>query len=138
MHAFAGWYTTGYIGILWNISGILLSGETVSLEKQPVFLYCYRLALGRTSSCKTLLQCIIRQFSMQLSCERGTGSHQVKSVHNSRVGVRCEHRQIASQLSHQNFRLCSWNIGTIRGWSNEVIEVISTCKVDICSLQEVR
>ena len=49
---------TGYIDILWNALGILLSGEMVSLERHPVFLGCYRLPLGRASSSKTLLQCI--------------------------------------------------------------------------------
>ena len=43
-----------------------------------------------------------------------------------------------SQLSHQNFRVCSWNVGTRRGQSNEVAEVMSRHKVDICGLQEVR
>ena len=34
----------------------ILSGEMVSLEKSPVSLDCYRLALGRASSCKILLE----------------------------------------------------------------------------------
>ena len=50
-----------------------------------------------------------------VQCEGGAGNHQVEGVSNSRVGVRCEHRQIISQLSHQNFRVCSWNVGTMRG-----------------------
>ena len=54
MHALVGGCTTGYIGILWNVLGILLSGEIVLLEKLPVFLDCNRLALERASSCKTL------------------------------------------------------------------------------------
>ena len=75
---------------------------------------------------------------MQFSVKRGAGNHQVEGVPNGRVGVRCEHRQIVSQLSHQNFRVCSWNVGTMRGRSNEVVEVMSGRKVDICGLQEVR
>ena len=59
MHVLDGGCTTDYIGIVWKVLGILLSGEMVSLEKHPVLLYCYRLALERASSCKTLLQCII-------------------------------------------------------------------------------
>ena len=105
--------TTAYAGILWNVLGILLSGEMVSLEKHPVFLDCYRLALERASSCKILLQCMTVFIAVQ--CERGTGNHQVEGVPNSRVGVRCEHRQIVSQLSHQNFRVSSRNVGTMRG-----------------------
>ena len=61
-----------------------------------------------------------------------------KGVPNGRVGVRYEHGQIVSQLSHQNFRVCSWNVSTMRGRSNEVVEVMSRHKVDICGLQEVR
>ena len=75
---------------------------------------------------------------MQFSVKGGTGNHQVEGISNSRAGVRCEHRQIISQLSHQNFRMCSWNVGTMRGRSNEVVEVMSRRKVDISSLQEVR
>ena len=73
-----------------------------------------------------------------VQCERGAGNHQVEGVPNGRVGVRCEHRQIVSQLSHQNFRVCSWNIGTMRGRSNDVVEVMSRRKVDTCGLQELK
>ena len=48
-----GGCATGYIGILWNILGIPLSGEMMFLEKQSVFLDSYRLTLGKASSCKT-------------------------------------------------------------------------------------
>ena len=37
MYALVGGCTAGYIGILWNVLGILLSGEMVSLEKKPQF-----------------------------------------------------------------------------------------------------
>ena len=73
-----------------------------------------------------------------VQCEMETGNHQVEGVPNRRVGVRCEHRQITSQLSQQNFRVCSWNVGTVKGQSNEVAEVMSRRKVDICDLYEVR
>ena len=71
MHALVGGCTTGYIGILWNILGTLWSVRIVSLEKHPIFLAYYSLALGRTSSCKTLLQCMIWQFSMQFVWKGG-------------------------------------------------------------------
>ena len=48
-----------------------------------------------------------------VQCEIRTGNHQVEGV-PGRVGVRCEHRLIVSQLLHQNFRLRSWNVGTMR------------------------
>ena len=35
------------------------------------------------------------------------GNHQVEGAHNDRAGVRCEHCQIISQLSHQHFRVFS-------------------------------
>ena len=66
-----GGCTTSHVGILWNVLGVLLSGEMVSLEKYPVVLDCGRLALGRASSCKILLQCIIWQFSIHFSVKGG-------------------------------------------------------------------
>ena len=71
-------------------------------------------------------------------CKREAGNHQVEGVPSVRVGVRCEHCQISSQLSHENFRVCLWNIGIIRGRSDELVEVMSRRKVGICSLQGVR
>ena len=73
-----------------------------------------------------------------VQCKRGGENHQVEDVPNGRVGVRCEHHQIISHLSHKNFRVCLWNVGTMRVRSNEVAEVMSRCKVDICGLQKVR
>ena len=66
--------------------------------------------------------------------ERGRGrleTTRLKVSLNGRVGIKCEHRQIICQLSHQNFRVCSWNVGTVRGRSNEVVEVMSRRKADI-------
>ena len=39
---------------------------------------------------------------------------------------------------HIKILVCSWNVGTMRGRSNEVVEVMSKRKVDVCGLQEVR
>ena len=50
-----------------------------------------------------------------VQCEREARIHQVQGISKGRVSVRCEHCQIVSQLSHQNFRVCSWNVGTMRG-----------------------
>ena len=74
------------IGIMWNVLGILLSGEMMSLEKHPVFLDYYRIALGRASSCKILLQCMTVFNAVQW--KRGTGNHKVEGVPSGRVGVR--------------------------------------------------
>ena len=60
--------------------------------------------------------------SLQFSSEwRRVKNHQVEGVSDSRVGVRCDHCQLVSQLSQQNFRVCLWNVGTIRGRSNEAV-----------------
>ena len=73
-----------------------------------------------------------------VQCERGAENHQIEGVPNDRVGVICEHCKIVSQLLHQNFRVCSWNVSTIRSSSNEAVERIFMRKVDICGLKEVR
>ena len=113
----------------------MLSGELVPLEKHPVFLDCYRLAFRRASSCKNVATMYDMIVFNAVQCERGTGNHQVEGVPNVRVSVECEHRHIVRQLSHQNFRLCSWNVDTtMRGQSNEVVEIMCRHKVEICGL----
>ena len=47
-----------------------------------------------------------------VQCERGAGNHKVEGFPYVRVGVRCGHHQIVSQLSHQNFRACRHNKGS--------------------------
>ena len=53
-----GCTAASYIDIFWNVLGILSSGE-ISQEKCPVFPDCYRLALGRVSSCINLVKYVI-------------------------------------------------------------------------------
>ena len=136
MKTLIGGCTTGYIGILRNILRIILSGEMVSLEKHPVFLNCYRLALGHLA--------VKRSYNLwydSFQCSsvwKGTENHQIEGVPNGRLGVGSEHCQIVSQLSNQNFQARSWNVGTMRGRSNEVVEVMCRRKADICGLQEVK
>ena len=50
-----------------------------------------------------------------VQCERGAGNDQVENVSKGRVGVRCECFQIVNELLHQNFRVFSYNVGTMRG-----------------------
>ena len=110
---------------LWNVLEILLSGEMVSLEKHVVFLDCHRLAsFSRTSSCKTLLQCIIWQFSVQFSVN---GELETTSLKMSlTVGLVLDMSIARSPVSyHIKILVCLWNIGTMRGRSNEVVEVMS-------------
>ena len=56
---------------MWNALEIILLSEMVFVEKHFVLLDYYRLALGEGSSCKTLLQCKMCQFSMQFSVKGG-------------------------------------------------------------------
>ena len=60
------------------------------------------------------------------------------------MGVSCEHRPTVIPLSHRsstesiNFRIGTLNVGTMRGRSSEIVEMITRRKIDICTLQEVR
>ena len=56
---------------MWYALGIILLSEMVSVEKHFVLRDCYRLELGETSICKTLLQSKTNQFSMQFSVKGG-------------------------------------------------------------------
>ena len=91
--------------------------------KHPVFLNCYRLALGRASSCKTLLQCMIWQFAMQFIVKGWLETTRLKV--SLMVGLMLDVSLARLlQLSHQNFRVCSWNVGLLRGQSCGLQEVI--------------
>ena len=59
---------------------------------------------------------------------------------HGRVGINPEHRQIVNMLSgtKDNFRLGSWNVGSMHRRSGEVVEVLERRKVDVCCVQEVR
>ena len=46
-------------------------------------------------------------------------------------------RSSVSKIPH-NLRIGSWNVGTLKGRSNEIVEVISRRNIDICCIQEVR
>ena len=58
-----------------------------------------------------------------VQCQREAGNHQIEGVPNSRVAVRCEHRQMLS--NYIKILEYSWNVGTISGRSKEVVEVMS-------------
>ena len=45
---------------------------------------------------------------------------------------------IISIITITKLRLGSWNIGTMRGCSGEVVEVLTRRKIDVCCVQEVR
>ena len=73
------------------------------------------------------------------NCVNGGGVFNETPAHG-RVGVNPEHGQTVNMLSGTKkiFRLGSWNVGTMRGRSSEVVEAISRRKVDVCCVQEVR
>ena len=39
---------------------------------------------------------------------------------------------------HDTFKIASWNIGTMRGRSSEIVETITRRNIDLCCVQEVR
>ena len=59
---------------------------------------------------------------------------------HGRVGVNPEHRQTVNKRSgaKDKFRLSSWNVGTMRGRSGEIVETLARRKIDVCCVQEVR
>ena len=74
---------------------------------------------------------------MQFSVKGRAGNHQVKV--SLTVGLVLDVIMARLPVSyHINILECSWNVSTMRGRSNEVVEVMSRHKVDICGLQEVR
>ena len=58
-----------------------------------------------------------------------------KQLHQKR-----EKRDTPSPLARMNtnFRVGSWNVGTIKGRSGEVVETLQRRNIDLCCLQEVR
>ena len=125
MHSLVG-CMTGYIGILWKISGILWFGDSdmVSLEKHPVFLDCYRLVLGRASSRKTLLCGTIWRFSMQFSVKGGLETTSLKV--SLTLGLVLDVGITRSLVSY-HIKILE-RVGTTRGRTNEIVEVMSKHK----------
>ena len=69
--------------------------------------------------------------------ENGTGNNLVEGVVNGRAG--CGPARSASCETPQNtFRVASWNVGTMRGRSSEIVETITRRNIDLCCVQEVR
>ena len=104
-----------------------VSGKTLGFP-----CLCYRLALGRASSRKTLLYCMIWQFPMPFSVKWGLETTRLKVPLT--VGLVFDVSITRLSIS----RVCLWNVDTMRGLSNEVVEVMCRSNVDICGLQEVR
>ena len=72
-----------------------------------------------------------------VQCERGVETTRLKMSQMVRFVL--DTSIAKSSLSyHIKITLCSCNVGLMRGRSNEVVELMSRRKVDICGLQEVR
>ena len=72
-----------------------------------------------------------------VQCERGLETTRLKMFLTVRLVLDVSIAR-PSVSYHIKILVCSWNVGTVRDRSNEVVEVMSKRKVDICGLQEVR
>ena len=68
--------------------------------------------------------------------KNGTGNY-VEGVVNGRTGSRPV-RSTSCETPHDTLKIASWNIGTMRGRSSEIVETITRRNVDLCCVQEVR
>ena len=68
--------------------------------------------------------------------KNGTGNY-VEGVVNGRTGSGPV-RSTSCETPHDTFKIASWNIGTMRGRSSEIVETITRRNVDLCCVQEVR
>ena len=68
--------------------------------------------------------------------KNGTGNY-VECVVKGRTG-RGPVRSTSCETPHNTFKIASWNIGTMRGRSSEIVETITRRNVDLCCVQEVR
>ena len=66
----------------------------------------------------------------------GTGNY-VEGVVNGRTGSGPV-RSTSCETPHDTFKIASWNIGTMRGRSSEIVETITRRNIDLCCVQEVR
>ena len=68
--------------------------------------------------------------------KNGTGNY-VEGVVNGRTGSGPV-RSTSCEIPHDTLKIASWNIGTMRGRSSEIVETITRRNVDLCCVQEVR
>ena len=68
--------------------------------------------------------------------KNGTGNY-VEGVVNGRTGSGPV-RSTSCETPHNTFKIASWNIGTMRGRSSEIVETITRRTIDLCCVQEVR
>ena len=68
--------------------------------------------------------------------KNGTGNY-VEGVVNGRTGSGPV-RSTSCETPHDTIKIASWNIGTMRGRSSEIVETITRRNIDLCCVQEVR
>ena len=61
----------------------------------------------------------------------------VEGIVNGRTG-NGPVRPTSCKIPYNKFKIASWNIGTMRGRSNEIVEIITRRNIDLCCVQEVR
>ena len=78
---------------------------------------------------------------LNYNCVNRAGVHDKGPAHGM-VSVNPEHCQTVIKQSgkhnHELFRLGTWNVGTLRGRTGEIVETLNRRKIDICCVQEVR
>ena len=89
--------------------------------------------LGRASSCKILLHLN----TMKVLNKFLKNGNYVEGVVNGRTGSGPV-RSTSCETPHDTFKIASWNIGTMRGRSSEIVETIIRRNIDLCCVQEVR
>ena len=76
------------------------------------------------------------------NCVNGTGAGNSEGVAHGRRAVRCVQSPTVIKRTHQTndirFRIGTLNIGTMRGRSSEIAEMLSRRAVDLCCVQEHR
>ena len=73
----------------------------------------------------------------------GVGTFQSKDAMHGRTSARCRPSQtVIMQIHHLermfvDLRVCSVNVGTIRGRSGEIVERLERWSIDICCVQDI-
>ena len=52
--------------------------------------------------------------------------------------VQCQGQRSAGKKVHRDIQIATLNVGTMRGRSNEIVEILSRRLIDICCVQESR
>ena len=75
------------------------------------------------------------QFLYKFLRKNRTGNY-VEGVFNDRTG-NGPVRSPSYEIPYDTFKIASWNIGTMRDRSSEIVETIKRKNIDLCWVQEV-